>query len=314
MQEEWFEVFRTGEHTDGSGRKKTWTEQDLDKIVTKYNEQSEHEAPIVIGHPTDNAPAYGWVESLKRVGDTLFAKPKQLVKEFVECVKKGLYKKRSISLYEDGTLRHIGFLGAVPPAIKGLKDLKFSNNNNNLIYDYEENMPETPLIPDPNIPVDPNPEQIPTDDPANKIKELEEKVAILTELVDGNKDLKKQYEEMAQAKIDAENVADVKLKKAEFETFLTEKLNSGNINPAQVAKVKELLVTLEGIQDFAEVTRKSMLDMVIKNYKEFISGLPKLIKAIPSEVEKEQQAFTEKNELEELSDRMAGYVNKKKTF
>lgn len=121
----WFAIFKTGRHTDSSGNEKEWTENDLDKIAETYNPQN-HEAPIVIGHPKTNSPAFGWVEKLKRVGDTLYALPKQLANEFAELVNKGLFKKRSISLYPDGTLRHVGFLGAQPPAVKGLPDVEFN--------------------------------------------------------------------------------------------------------------------------------------------------------------------------------------------
>ncbi len=119
------EIFKTGTHTDSAGNTRAWTEKDLDAIANKYN-PAHHEAPVVIGHPKDNAPAFGWVEGLERKGSVLYAKLKDLVPEFVEVVKKGLYKKRSISLYPDMTLRHVGFLGAMPPAIKGLADVAFS--------------------------------------------------------------------------------------------------------------------------------------------------------------------------------------------
>ena len=52
-----------------------------------------HEAPVVIGHPKDNAPAFGWVEELKTDGKLLYAKFKQLVPEFIEAVKKGYVQK-----------------------------------------------------------------------------------------------------------------------------------------------------------------------------------------------------------------------------
>lgn len=121
------EVFRTGTHTDSSGNTRTWTEQDLDMIVKKYD-PSNHEAPVVIGHPEHNAPAYGWVESLERKGRSLWAKIKPTVNEFVDWVKRGLYKKVSIALYPDLSLRHIGFLGAMPPAVKGLQPPQFSDS------------------------------------------------------------------------------------------------------------------------------------------------------------------------------------------
>lgn len=132
----WFPVFKTGKHTDSNGNKKEWTDSDLTLMAVTYN-QGKHEAPVVIGHPKNNDPAYGWVDKLKKDGDTLFAKTRDLVPEFVELVKKGLYKKRSISLYGDNTLRHLGFLGGVPPAVKGLKDIQFSDGKETTI-EFEE--------------------------------------------------------------------------------------------------------------------------------------------------------------------------------
>ncbi len=128
FENQWVEVFRSGEQTDSSGNTRKWTASDLEKIVKNYNAKK-HEAPVVVGHPKDNAPAFGWVAALKTDGRILFARFKQLIPEFIDAVKRGFYKKRSISLYPDFTLRHIGFLGAVPPAIKGLADIKFSENN-----------------------------------------------------------------------------------------------------------------------------------------------------------------------------------------
>lgn len=124
------EVFRAGTQTDSKGRKKTWTKKDLDTMVSKYNEGgSGHEAPIVIGHPKTDDPAFGWVKKLSRKGDVLFAELHDVVEEFKEAFNKGMYKKRSISLYPDLTLKHVGFLGAQAPAIKGLADFKFSEED-----------------------------------------------------------------------------------------------------------------------------------------------------------------------------------------
>jgi hypothetical protein len=125
--EDWIEVFRTGEHTASSGEAKLYTTTDLDAIVSKYKVQSDHEAPVTIGHPANDQPAYGWVESLKRSGDVLLAKFKDVSEDFADLVKNGRFKKRSIALYPDMTLRHIAFLGAVPPAVKGLKNIAFAD-------------------------------------------------------------------------------------------------------------------------------------------------------------------------------------------
>ncbi len=134
----WVAVFRAGTWTDSAGRTRTWTEQDLERIAASYD-PSRHEAPVVVGHPRDNAPAYGWVEALERRGDMLWAKLKDLTSEFVEWLQKRLYKKRSISLYPDGSLRHVGFLGAAPPAVKGLPDPAFREDSRDHVQiDMEE--------------------------------------------------------------------------------------------------------------------------------------------------------------------------------
>lgn len=125
----WIAVFKKGKWTDSAGNTKEWTDKDLETIVEKYNSQNEHEAPVVIGHPKDDSPAYGWVEKLKKQGDLVYAKLKDVSKEFLDWVKKGFYKKRSIALYPDLLLRHVGFLGGTPPAVKGLPDASFSSSD-----------------------------------------------------------------------------------------------------------------------------------------------------------------------------------------
>jgi len=122
----WIEVFKTGTHISGNGVTKTYTEDDLDNIVKLYNEQTDHEAPLVLGHPTTDSPAYGWGKKLKRVGAKMLAYVDQVADSIVEAVSKGEYKKVSIALYPDGLLRHIGLLGAVPPAVKGLASVQFA--------------------------------------------------------------------------------------------------------------------------------------------------------------------------------------------
>lgn len=125
--DEWIEIFRGGKVVDSKGR-----EHDGDALIEKAVatfDTAKHEPPVVIGHPQDNAPAFGWVEGLKKeVQDginLLMAKFKQVQPEFAQMVEKGLFKKRSAAFYPDGSLRHVGFLGAMPPAVKGLADVQF---------------------------------------------------------------------------------------------------------------------------------------------------------------------------------------------
>jgi hypothetical protein len=125
----WIAIFKPGTHTDAAGNKITYSEDDVKNMVTAYNVQSEddrHDAPLVKGHPATDDPALGWVDKLKYEGGKLWAKLKDVKDEVINDVKEGAYKKVSVRLYSDNKLRHVGLLGATPPAIKGLGDVKFS--------------------------------------------------------------------------------------------------------------------------------------------------------------------------------------------
>lgn len=129
----WIEIFKTGTHTDSSGDTKTYDEEMLDSIAGLYNakikEDACFEAPIVKGHPKTDDPAFGWVERLARSGKVLLAKVKELNPDFINEVKRGAFKKVSIALYPDLLLRHVGYLGAVQPAVHGLKLAKFASSD-----------------------------------------------------------------------------------------------------------------------------------------------------------------------------------------
>lgn len=128
-------IFRAGVHTSSDGRELTFSDADLQGIVASYD-PTLHEAPIVVGHPKADSPAYGHAASLSFADGDLFAEPIQVDDAFAALVQAGRYKKVSASFYEPdspqnpkpGTyyLRHIGFLGAQPPALKGLKAIEFN--------------------------------------------------------------------------------------------------------------------------------------------------------------------------------------------
>lgn len=130
-----FEVFRTGEHTDSKGRKVTITADDLTHIAANFNAELAA-APLVVGHPRTDDPAYGWAKAFTVEGDRLLAHPDQVETQFSKMVEEGRFKNRSISLYGPSDPanpvpggfypRHIGFLGAQAPAISGLKPVEFS--------------------------------------------------------------------------------------------------------------------------------------------------------------------------------------------
>ena len=129
-------IFKVGEHTDMNGVKRNYTREMLEKCVATYSPEI-HEAPFVLGHPKHNDPAMGWADHLELDDDgILWAYPKQLDADFAESVNAGKHNKVSASFYlpdspnnpTSGTLylRHVGFLGAQVPAIKGLGTVQFA--------------------------------------------------------------------------------------------------------------------------------------------------------------------------------------------
>ena len=130
-----YEIFRAGTRTDANGNTVTITEADLAAAAQAYDPKV-HEAPIVVGHPKADAPAYGWVKSLNVQNGVLTADFAQVDEGFADLVKAGRYKKVSASFYPPTspnnpkpgvwTLRHVGFLGAQPPAVKGLSAISFA--------------------------------------------------------------------------------------------------------------------------------------------------------------------------------------------
>ncbi|OOF42848.1 peptidase [Rodentibacter trehalosifermentans] len=136
------EIFKAGKRPDASGQMIEIKLNDLVQAVTAYNPDL-HEAPAVIGHPKDNAPAYAWVKGLNIEGDTLKAELTQIDPNFAEMVESGRFKKVSASFYLADSphnpkpgylyLRHVGFLGAMPPAVKGLRNPEFSDNEDGVV-------------------------------------------------------------------------------------------------------------------------------------------------------------------------------------
>ena len=129
-------LFRAGTHRSNSGAVRSFTEDELAASAAAYD-PAKHEAPIVVGHPRTDAPAFGWIRGLE-YADDLQAVPDQVDPAFSEMVQAGRFKKVSASFYPPDHdrnpvpgvwyLRHVGFLGAQPPAVKGLKPVEFADD------------------------------------------------------------------------------------------------------------------------------------------------------------------------------------------
>lgn len=132
-----------------SGARLAFSESDLAASAAAYD-PALHEAPLVIGHPKHDMPAYGWVKAVSfSDGDIdhdagMYATPAQVNADFADMVAAGAFKKISASFYPPNApsnpvpgvyyLRHVGFLGAQPPAIKGLAQVAFADGDDCITF------------------------------------------------------------------------------------------------------------------------------------------------------------------------------------
>lgn len=135
MNSKLIHIFKPGRHVTMAGDVIEFSEADIAATARAYDPKR-HEAPLVIGHPKTDDPAQGWVQALSASGRGLFAAPRDVEAAFAEQVGQRRYGKVSSKFYSPDSpsnpvpgvwyLRHVGFLGAHPPGVKGLDDPSFA--------------------------------------------------------------------------------------------------------------------------------------------------------------------------------------------
>ena len=78
-------IFRTGDFVSVEGTAVSFGQAELEQIETSYDAASDP-APLVVGHPKTEDPAYGWVKSLSVEDGVLFANPERVEATFAEMV------------------------------------------------------------------------------------------------------------------------------------------------------------------------------------------------------------------------------------
>lgn len=124
---QWIEIFRAGDY----GPKGNWTPEMLQKVIKNFD-AGVWKPPAVLGHPQNDSPAMAWVKKLALDGGMLKAKFEKVQPQLETHAASGRFPNRSAAFYLDPqgkgpVLRHIGFLGAVPPEVKGLGPIQFSD-------------------------------------------------------------------------------------------------------------------------------------------------------------------------------------------
>jgi hypothetical protein len=290
-----FEIFKTGTHTSDKGIQKEYSLDDLNFIAQSYN-PTEDEAPIVIGHPIDNSPAYGWVSSLEVTEDGKLvadAPDDKLHPEFLSAVQKGRYKKRSISLTPEGKHRHIGFLGGAAPAVKGLADIQFSQPSSTIIeFEIEEQSNENSLELEPELKL-------------NSFDSIQSQLNSINETI---KQLNNNFSENQNAELQSKfnilsteiNSLKSKINKSEFESLLAEKLGVGSLTPA----IKDKLLA---VSNFAEAQNFNADFSQDKFSKDLNVLLTDLVNSFPKVIYYENFAEKPEFETDKLIDEFANY-------
>ena len=130
------EVFRPGTFRAMNGRDYSFSADDVSAIAAGYD-ATKAPAPVVVGHPKHDDPAFGWARGFAvNEAGTLVAELDDLAPEFVSAVEEGRYRKVSMRFFapdapnnpNPGSYypRHIGFLGGAAPAVSGLAPVQFA--------------------------------------------------------------------------------------------------------------------------------------------------------------------------------------------
>lgn len=233
------EIFRPGKFKAMNGKEIEFSAAMLQDIAASYN-TSVYQAPLVIGHPKVEDPAYGWVKNLSFADGKLKAEPESVVEEFAGIVSAGLYKNVSASFFAPDHpanpapgkyyLKHVGFLGATPPAVSGLKAVSFaSGDEQEICFELSDNTKTAEF--------------------AAKEQELLKKEKALA-------------------------ARETELKKAEFSSFIGDLKKKGQILPALEPGLVEFMMALDSQNtlEFAGV-KQNQLDF----FKSFLSKQPKVV-------------------------------------
>ncbi|WP_076591987.1 hypothetical protein [Herminiimonas arsenitoxidans] len=145
------EIFKPGSYVAMNGKRYTYTAADVADMAASYDPKLA-DAPFVVGHPKLTSPRYGHAARLF-INDAgvLCAEGADVAPEFAQAVADKHYPKVSASIYEPDAagnpspgkhyIRHIGFLGGVAPAVKGLASVEFSEGEEGIAdFAYEDRL------------------------------------------------------------------------------------------------------------------------------------------------------------------------------
>lgn len=266
-EKKFHEIFRAGTYTVQVGGKiqvVELSEANIQEIVDLFDPNF-LAVPITLDH-IKTGPAYGWVSALKKQGSLLLASFQDVDPEFQDAVNQKKYKRISAEILlsqetpkgNGSYLRAVTFLGANSPAVKGLKEVNFSEDSTPVCVDFHEKEPVHEIV---------------------AVTFGEGSEAKVINILAGDKEtanaLLAKFADIEAAKAKAES--DLKTlrltyRKNEYKTFLNEMIAYGNVTPAQVDDMLKVMESLDAITEFSDVEGS-----VFETYKTSIKALPKIV-------------------------------------
>jgi len=272
---------RVGSFTDMHGQAVEVTADLLAQLAASYD-PAVHRAPLVIGHPQTNSPAFGWLERVTATDAGLFGTPTQVDPAFAAAVRDARYPNRSLSFWPAGHpgspvpgqpyIRHLGVLGATAPAIPGLQGADLA-----AIPDGVLSIPSSFILP-PSFAAEPEPMADPSEtvDLAARIAAVDERErasAAQAAALDKTKaDLERRAQDLA-----AQEETALRTTLAAFASRLADEVR---IRPADVPALAEILLRLgpgEPAVCFAAPTAPTEPAHGAVWLRGFLSALPPLV-------------------------------------
>ena len=263
-------IFLAGTHTPTHGATLSFSESDLAATAAAYD-PAKHEAPLVVGHPKTDDPAYGWVQSVIASGPDLEVTPRAVDPAFAEMVRDEKFTSISASFFLPGSpsnpvpgvyyLKHVGFLGAVPPAVRGLRKPSFDladRDDESITIEFSispDSPEEVTIVPDPvpNTPATP---------PASPTIDFAAQAATLST---ENAELRRQLAEQQTKQL-----------RSEIASFAESLIDAGRLLPADKSGVIEFLAAIPAEQtiEFASGDGQPLKPKARDWFESFLRRLP----------------------------------------
>lgn len=265
------EIFRPGIFKSVEGQNISFSDADVAATVAAYD-IAKHKAPLVIGHPKMDDPAYGHAVSLSLGrNNVVLAEPANVDPAFADAVNNERYDSISASFWSPTNprnpvpgvwyVRHIGFLGAVPPAVPGLKQPSFADADDSDLI--------TINFADSQEPIMGTPTQAELDKQKQKLDEDQASFA------DKQKDFEAREKALAAKEKEIADAAD-KARSDEISSFAEGLVKSGKLLPGEKAGLVAVLtgIAADHSVSFADGEGKTVSQDAGEVLRGFLNNLP----------------------------------------